>query len=116
MCIHKLSECAWCPSEAMYERRREALSALMARPEVITVPRPQIAARIVPVPSTDDFTSMATGFESASLSYTRQVPRVAYPHGAVTTEAPLPKYQHTARHYVRDIYGEVTFAGMVERA
>jgi len=86
----------------------------MERPEAITSSRPQVAARIVAVPSTDDFTSLAVGYQSQELAYTKQVPTVAYPHWAVTTDAPSD-YGQMVRHYERTIYGEINFVGMVKR-
>ena len=111
MCItHELSECAWCPSESMYQRRREALSALMERPARVQVRPLQEKATIVPAPSTDDFTRYRPGHESQSLTYTRQVPRLAYPHWAVTSEVVVQDLPD-GLHYERSIYGEVTLVG-----
>ena len=111
MCIHELSECAWCPSDATYVARGKALSALMERPALTRVLPLQEKATIVPAPSTDDFTTMDVGYESTSLKYTKQVPRLAYNHWAVTTDevvqdAPLVEW------YERTIYGERRFIGL----
>jgi hypothetical protein len=112
MCIHELSECAWCPSESTYVVRREALSALMGRPARTSVVVPQVTATIVPAPSTDDFGRYEVGYESANLKYTKPVPRLAYPHYAITTERvwqDLPM----VKHYETSEYGETRFVGMV---
>lgn len=111
MCIHELSECAWCPSDATYVTRREALSALMARPARVHVHPLQVTATVVPAPSTDDFTHYRPGHESQSLTYTRQVPRLAYPHWAVTSEVVVQDLPDV-RHYETSIYGETTFVGL----
>ena len=111
MCIHELSECAWCPSDATFKARGEALRALMERPAVTRVWPLQEKATIVPAPSTDGFTTMDVGYESTSLTYTKQVPRLAYNHWAVTTDevqqnAPLVQW------YERSIFGERRFIGL----
>ena len=115
MCIHELSECAWCPSDATYKARGKALSALMERPAITRVLPLQEKATIVPAPSTDGFTDMAIGYESTSLTYTKQVPRLAYNHWAVTTDevqqnAPLVQW------YERTIYGEIRSLGLLPRS
>lgn len=110
MCIHELSECAWCPSDATYKARGEALSALMERPARVQVHPLQVTATIVPAPSTDDFTHYRPGHESQSLTYTKQVPRLVYPHWAVTSEVVVQDLPD-GLHYERSIYGEVTLIG-----
>jgi hypothetical protein len=83
----------------------------MERPALTRVLPLQEKATIVPAPSTDDFTTMDVGYESTSLKYTKQVPRLAYNHWAVTTDevvqdAPLVEW------YERTIYGERRFIGL----
>ena len=114
MCIHELSECAWCPSDATYKARGEALSALMERPAVTRVLPLQEKATMVPAPSTDSFGRYEVGYESPNLTYTRQVPRLGYNHWAVTTE-PVVQNLPDALHYERSIYGEVTLIGAKRR-
>lgn len=111
MCIHELSECAWCPSDATYKARGEALSALMERPARVHVHPLQVTATTVPAPSTDDFgRHYEPGYESPSLMYTKQVPRLAYNHWAVTSEVVVQNLPDI-ECYERSIYGEVTRIG-----
>lgn len=110
MCIHELSECAWCPSDATYKARGEALSALMERPAVTRVLPLQEKATTVPAPSTDSFGHYGPGYESTSLKYTKQVPTLGYNHWAVTSEVVVQDLPDV-ECYERSIYGEVTRVG-----
>ena len=114
MCIHELSECAYCPSEATFVARREAARALMERPAVTRVLPLQEKATMVPAPSTDSFGRYELGYESPSLTYTRQVPRLGYNHWAVTTET-VRQYEPPVQWYERTIYGETRSLGMRPR-
>ena len=114
MCVHELSECDYCPSEATYVARREAARALMERPAVTRVLPLQEKATMVPAPSTDSFGHYEPGYESPSLKYTKQVPRLGYNHWAVTTEA-VRQYEPLVQWYERTIYGEIRSLGLLPR-
>jgi hypothetical protein len=70
----------------------------------------QVVATVVPAPSTDSFDHYEPGYESASLKYTKQVPRLGYPHWAVTSEV-VPQNLPGIRCYERSEYGEITYIG-----
>ena len=86
----------------------------MERPAVTRVLPLQEKATIIPVPSTDDFVNMAAGYESVSLNYTKQIPRLVYPHWAVTTDEIKP-YEPLVQWFERTIYGEIRSLGMLPR-
>jgi hypothetical protein len=68
----------------------------------------------VPAPSTDSFGHYEPGYESPSLKYTKQVPRLGYNHWAVTTEA-VRQYEPLVQWYERTIYGEIRSLGLLPR-
>lgn len=111
MCIHELSECAWCPSPDTYARRAQALSALMERPAPVHVHPLQATATIVPAPSTDTFGRYEPGYESSSLAYTKAIPTLGYNHWAVTSEI-VAQDLPMIKCYETSIYGETTFVGL----
>jgi hypothetical protein len=86
----------------------------MERPELTRVLPLQEKATIVPAPSTDDFTHYRPGHESQSLTYTKQVPRLVYPHWAVTTDE-VRQYEPPVQWFERTAYGEYRSLGLLPR-
>ena len=106
-CIHEV-ETTWCdyckPEQTPTENARalqQALSVPEHEPAHLPVPR---AARVVPAPSTDAFTS-------AWLTHQR-LPRMDYWPWAVTTE-PEVKFATSVHMIERSIYGDRIDRGMV---
>lgn len=127
-CVHEMQWCA-CIAPS-HEESWANLQAIMAYPEhdsglgrVLAQP-----AHVLPVPSTDGFhehdrTQLmgldtleadrdAYYYQSRELTFTRQLPRLTYPHWTVTTVAPATPTAVVAPVWVRwterNAYGDVT--------
>lgn len=120
MCVHELSVCAYCPTAVSYAFAAASLVAAMKQPERVMSALPTTQAQpahVVPTPSTDAFDDhydRDVPFDTQSGQYLRQLPRLTYPHWAVTLEAKV-HYDTHVRWSETSIYGEKFDLGMLPK-
>lgn len=116
MCVHDMDNCAYHPQEVTYEAAAASLVAAMARPGRVVHHVQAQPAHTFPVPSTDAFEAYRDldDYVSADPAHRRQLPRLTYPHWAVTEQARV-HYDTHVRWTSRNIYGEITDLGMMPK-